>query len=200
MQIANCKFVGLRLDPRRYTLYLVDDVSVIESDLPADAGPDRHIGKDDSTYIGRPKEVGLECSWSVLGSPTIVGKGAGIWVKPTTTTSYVITQTLCGQVKEDTVRVEVWGVGIASLKGQMQEYSIAPNPNEGAIHLQQAVNDDRPCLIEAYEVTGKRVFTSRSSFIDGRMGLNLSDLAAGLYYLVVRDNSGRPFVLKFVRK
>ncbi|MBS1645405.1 MAG: T9SS C-terminal target domain-containing protein, partial [Bacteroidetes bacterium] len=106
------------------TYYLIDDVSVIESDLPAFAGNNRHIGLGDSTYIGRPKEVGLECTWAKLGSSTVIGTGGGIWVKPSTTTSYVVTQTLCGNIMRDTVLVEVWPLGLNSVKGQTQEYSV----------------------------------------------------------------------------
>src|SRR5690606_33209531 len=56
----------------RISIYLVYDVSVIESDLPAYAGPATHVGWRDSVYIGRPHEVELECTWRVLGSTAVI--------------------------------------------------------------------------------------------------------------------------------
>ncbi|MEO6832698.1 MAG: hypothetical protein ABI169_10855, partial [Chitinophagaceae bacterium] len=53
-----------RNDNGEIALYLIDDVSVIESGIKADAGPDTHVAED-SAFIGRPPEVGLECTWAV---------------------------------------------------------------------------------------------------------------------------------------
>jgi hypothetical protein len=175
------------------TYYFIDDVSVIESDLPADAGPNRHIGNGDSTYIGRPKEVGLECSWKVIGNTAVIGTGAGIWVRPSVTTSYEVTQTLCGQVKKDTVRVEVWGVGVASVNGKSgQGYALLPNPNNGAFELTQSFPVDELVQAEVFDVQGRKVYDAMLHFRDGKAGMSLNGLAPGLYVLKIGDGFATP--------
>ncbi|MBU0489091.1 MAG: hypothetical protein KKA07_06080 [Bacteroidetes bacterium] len=66
--------------------YYIDDVSVIDIDLPAFAGNDTYIYPGDSAFIGRTPEIGLndDCVWSINGVPfdTI----AGMWVKPDSAT------------------------------------------------------------------------------------------------------------------
>jgi hypothetical protein len=183
-----------------YSIYLVDDVSVIESDLPADAGPDKHVGKGDSVYIGRPKEVGLECTWSLSGSTAIIGTGAGIWVKPAATTSYVVTQTLCGTVKKDTVRVEVWAAGVHSVNGQAQQYMLSPNPGNGIIQLSQTAIDVLPVSLSVHESSGRQVYSGSISFHDGQASLDAAGLSPGFYILQLRDGHGNAYALRYVRQ
>jgi len=85
--------------------YFIDDVSVIDADLPACAGKDTIICIGDSVFIGRPPEIGLECSWR---TGTInLGTGGGLWVKPVTTRTFEVTQDVCGLIKKDTILVQV---------------------------------------------------------------------------------------------
>ena len=88
------------------TFYLVDDVSVIESDAVADAGRDTAITKGDSAHIGTNEE-GMPCTWYAVGDSTPIGYGGGLWVKPQTTTSYVVQLDLCDHITYDTVTVYV---------------------------------------------------------------------------------------------
>lgn len=173
-------------------LYLVDDVSVVESDLQADAGPDKHVGKGDSIYIGRPKEAGLECTWSVLGSTAIIGTGAGIWVKPATTTSYVVTQTLCGAMKKDTVKVEVWAVGVPNINKSTQQYSLLPNPNSGVFEIIQSVVDDENVSASIYDMLGRKIYQSAIIFRNGRADMQPAGLSPGLYILRIGDGGNQP--------
>ena len=84
--------------------YYIDDVSVIDMSTTAYAGTDTLLNcLGDSVFIGRPLEVGLECTWYHGAMP--VATGAGIWVKPTTNTQYVVQQDVCGIISYDTVRV-----------------------------------------------------------------------------------------------
>jgi hypothetical protein len=183
-----------------YSGYLVDDVSIIESDVPASAGPDKHVGKGDSVYIGRPKEVGLECTWSVLDSSSVIGTGAGIWVKPAVTTSYVVTQTLCGTVKKDTVRVEVWAAGVHSVNGQAQQYMLSPNPGNGIIQLSQTAIDVLPVSLSVHESSGRQVYSGSISFHDGQASLDVTSLSPGFYILQLRDGHGNGYALRYVRR
>jgi gliding motility-associated-like protein len=85
--------------------YLVDDISVIEADLPAYAGRDTILCTGDSVFIGRPPEIGLECIW--YNNSTQIGTGGGIWVKPATTQTYIVSQDVCGLIKTDTIQVQI---------------------------------------------------------------------------------------------
>jgi gliding motility-associated-like protein len=85
--------------------YNVDDVSVIDADLPAYAGRDTVLCAGDSVFIGRPPEIGLECLWFNNGSQ--IATGGGIWVKPTTSQTYIVQQDVCGLIKRDTIQVQL---------------------------------------------------------------------------------------------
>lgn len=180
--------------------YLFDDVSVIESNLPADAGIDRHITQGDSTFIGRTPEVGLECSWYVAGNTTVIGRGAGIWVRPTQTTTYVVEQTLCGVVRRDSVKVEVWRVGVPGVNGTaQQEYYLSPNPLTGTtLFLQQAVTDGQPIQATIVNAAGMVIQSTAIGFKDRKTALNIGVLAHGLYLLQLKDGRGNNYHLKFV--
>src|SRR5690606_14004152 len=95
------------------------------------------------------------CDWRVLGFPTIIGSGPGIWVKPTVTTSYVMSQTLCGYTTTDTVKVFVGETGVASVgAADVQQYLLMPNPNDGNITLLQKLADSEPVSIKVYNTVG----------------------------------------------
>jgi len=88
--------------------YYVDDVSVIESDLPAYAGRDTVLCTGDSIFIGRPPEIGLECLWFNTSTGSVqIASGGGLWVKPATTQTYIVQQDICGLIKTDTIKVQV---------------------------------------------------------------------------------------------
>ena len=110
-----------------FSYYYIDDVSVIDANLPAFAGNDTLIYPGDSIFIGRQPEVGLneDCIWFINGLPkdTI----AGMWVKPDSTTTYILEQTICGNVRWDTVTVSVSGVGIEDYFNEAA-FKIYPNP------------------------------------------------------------------------
>jgi hypothetical protein len=89
--------------------YLIDDVSVIATNLPAYAGPDHALIPGDSAFIGREPDVGIDeaCMWYKLPNDSVpIDTVAGLWVKPVGTATYVVRQQLnCGGVKWDTVVV-----------------------------------------------------------------------------------------------
>lgn len=201
---AHTTYVILPPNPRNhgywYTLYLVDDVSVVESDAKADAGPDTHVGYGDSVYIGLPSSEAIWNSWSVLGSSSVIGQGPGIWVKPKTGTSYVVSQNLCGNITTDTVRVDVWAAGITSINGQSQRYGLSPNPGKGFVSISQSLADEMPVNIEVYESTGRKAMSSSVRFRSGTASLDLSALPPGIYFLRLLDGNGVSSTLRFVNE
>jgi hypothetical protein len=169
-----------------FSLYLVDDVSVIESDAIVDAGPDTHVGFGDSVYIGIPQVVGLDNHWTVLDSQTVIGKGSGIWVKPTTTTSYVVSQTLCGVTKKDTVTVEVWAAGVVPLTKSKKNLAY-PNPVTDIAKFDGKLVGS----ISIYDYTGKVVVRTILSGTAGGNDINVQVLKPGIYYYRIVDKAGQ---------
>jgi hypothetical protein len=110
--------------------YLIDDVSLIELNLPAFAGNDTVIFPGDSVYLGRERDVGIDdaCLWYELPATTSLGTMAGFWVKPTITSTYVVRQEICGLIKIDTVTIYMNGVGIEKLKLLNENLKIYPVP------------------------------------------------------------------------
>jgi hypothetical protein len=182
------------------TYYFIDDVSVVESDLKADAGPDKHVGYGDSVYIGRPMSEAIWCDCRVLGNSTIIGQGPGIWVKPKVTTRYEVSQTLCGYTTKDTVKVDVWPAGVTSIGGQTQQYSLLPNPNDGIIQLLQARKDESPVSIKVINEVGQVVYTSTKTFESNTIALRLGQIVPGLYYITLQEPSGTTYKLSFVKR
>lgn len=182
-----------------FSLYLVDDVSVVESDLKADAGPDVHVGNGDSVFIGFPDKA-LDCTWYVLGSSTVIGKEAGIWVKPTVTTKYVLKQIVCGQSTQDTVEVEVWKAGLTSIAGQLQSYALRTNPVRDEIELVQRQPDHRPVAMMIYDNVGHLVGSRSIDFMNNQYMADCSVYGPGCYYLSLQDASGNSYWLRFVKQ
>lgn len=185
--------------PNNFAFYLIDDVSVIELNLAADAGPDRYITKGDSTFIGRTPEVGLDCKWYRNG--VLIDSGAGIWVKPQVTTSYVVEQTICGLVKKDTVKVEVWPVGIKelSVSGGL---TLFPNPSsDGTITLRQSGTEDRQVMVSITNSYGRQVYGQMVRFSGKEAVVRPGRLPAGMYWVRVeggRGDTSAPLILRFV--
>jgi hypothetical protein len=158
--------------------YNIDDVSIIPMDLPAYAGRDTSITHGDSTYIGRANEVGLndDCFWHVLGNTTPIDTVAGMWVKPSTTTSYVLEQNICGTITYDTVMVSVVPTGIKQVSDYNKQVTIYPNPATDKLFIK---SEEKIQSIEVYDVLGANVISTKESEID------ISKLNAGVYFVEV---------------
>jgi len=111
----------------------VDDVSCIDIELPAYAGPDTYVVPGGSVYIGRPRDVGIDdaCIWYKLpNTVTSIDTAAGIWVSPIATSTYMVVQDICGNIKRDTVVVSLSGVGISEIEFIRNKIKLFPNPTE----------------------------------------------------------------------
>jgi hypothetical protein len=163
--------------------YFVDDVNVVPTDsmsLPPFAGNDTTIAIGDSVFIGR-QLYGLNCNWycnNILIDTNI----SGIWVKPTTTTKYVVEQNLCSNTGYDTVTVSISTVGIKKYADK-SGISVYPNPANEKIFIEQAKNEEIIGVVVA-DVYGKDVLkTSKQTEID------ISSLAAGVYFIQVNTKN-----------
>jgi hypothetical protein len=135
-----------------------------------------------------------------LGTSTVLGLGAGIWVKPALATTYVVTQTLCGTEKKDTVRVAVWPASVTNINGQAQQYSLLSNPHNSSIHLLQEVADDRAVWIEVFALTGQRVYSQALLFTNRQATFNLPEISTSMYYIRIKDASNSVYSLRLVKQ
>jgi len=112
----------------------LDDVSVIEINLPAYAGPDKPCIPGDSVFIGRVSDFATDpgCIWYKLPNMTVaIDTISGLWVKPTTTSTYVVRQELdCSPLKWDTVVIFMDAVGLKDLQWYSDNIKLFPNPTE----------------------------------------------------------------------
>ncbi len=172
-------------------VYLIDDVSVIESDHMAFAGNDTTIVKGDSILLG---EIAVPYVWykDSAGLRLMDSTSGGIWVKPDSTATYVVKQTLCGAVSWDTVVVSVMPVNVVNLVN-MKNVLVYPNPVQNELIIEHAEN----CSIHIFDVVGREVYSGvmnqEKEMIDTR------DFAKGVYFLEVKDNEGWQMIQKIVK-
>lgn len=174
-----------------YSWLLVEDVSVIESDLNAFAGPDTWVVEGDSVFIGRTPEVGLDCKWLVNGS--VVDSGAGIWVDPTVTTTYVVEQNICGLTKTDTVIVSVFP---ASVNGIMngKQLVIYPNPATNELHI----TCERSVFSSVSIVDGLGREVVQGTLTGKETTIDIKNLVPAVYFISLEGEKGRE-VRRFVK-
>jgi hypothetical protein len=162
-----------------FSWYLVDDVSVIESTETANAGPDVVIAHGDSVHIGSYFE-GMPCNWYKLGNTTILTHNGGLWVKPDSTTSYVVELDLCGNVTRDTVTVTIDRTGVEKIN-RLVNVIAWPNPANNNLTIEHAPGAN----IVIYNLVGKQVYGTFLQF--DKEVLDISALEQGVYILQVVD-------------
>lgn len=82
--------------------------------------------------------------------------------------------------------------------GQVQQYNLYPNPNNGNITLQQKVADANPINLEVLNAEGQSVLKKQLLFMQGLYPLSLQNLSPGLYLIQLRDAAGKSYTLKFI--
>jgi hypothetical protein len=173
--------------------YLIEDVSVIEYNLPAFAGTDALIANGDSVYLGRPNEIGPECRWWANGI-AMNDSSLGFWAKPTQTTQYVLQQKICGNTKYDTVNVTVSGLSSIRNTHQVATFNLYPNPSTGTFTMTASNNE--VATFEITTVTGQLVLKDR---FRNTIQLDASNqLAKGIYLCKVSQNGNVEYQGKIV--
>ena len=126
--------------PALFSAYCYDDISVIDIDLPAFAGPDIWGVPFNTVYLGRPQDVGIDeaCMWYKLpNTTTAIDTAAGITVTVgVTIDTYVVRQEICGNVKWDTVVVHASALGLAGSSGVENGIKIYPNPANEILNIE----------------------------------------------------------------
>jgi hypothetical protein len=169
--------------------YYIDDVSVINTNLPADAGNDTLIHPGDSVFIGRQPEIGLDedCIWFVNGQP--IDTIAGMWVKPDSSTTYVLEQTICGNVSWDTVTVTVDTMVGINKHSKLRKFDLYPNPNTGFMTLDYNLNSNECGLLTIYDISGRKISDYVLKNEQNFMIINEALLKNGIYYYNIFVNN-----------
>lgn len=186
----------------------IDDVSLIEMDLPADAGFDKSIPPGDSAFIGRQPDVGIDeaCIWYKMTSPTTsvsTDTVAGLWVKPVSTTTYVVKQQLwCANTpKWDTVVVFMNLVGInEQLRVINEQLVIYPLPAQDLLQL-KIPNEEwmkEFKIVVMYDHLGRELRREDCVFKNNTVNMDIQDLTNGIYFLELKSGAGQIIRKRFV--
>ncbi len=191
--------------PANYSSYSIDNISCIEVDAPAYAGPDKYVLAGDSVYIGRERDFAVNpyCIWYQLPNTTSIDTTSGIWVKPTQTTTYVVQQNLeCGSLKWDTVVVRVGYTGLAELSGKWLELSVYPNPADDFIELK--IEDEKlkieNGLFEIINSLGQVIREEELQFKEGKASIDTKDLESGVYVMTLKSGNDSRVSRRFLVK
>ncbi|HQQ93870.1 MAG TPA: T9SS type A sorting domain-containing protein [Bacteroidia bacterium] len=191
--------------PWKVATVCIDDVSCIDIDLPAYAGPDKWFLPGDSVYIGRESDVEIDesCIWYKMTSPTTsvtVDTIAGLWVKPVATTTYVVRQQLwCSGVKWDTVVVSLSGVGINELEAIEYDISVFPNPASDYLQFQYTLDvSDLFTRFVIYNSLGQIMHEDAIEFRNKKARIQIDDLSNGVFSIELKNSSGQLIKRRFV--
>ena len=175
----------------------IDDVSLIELNLPAFAGRDTSVIPGDSIFLGRQPDIGIDeaCMWYKL--PTVITPTtaaidtiAGFWIKPVTSCTYVVRQEICGLVKWDTVRVDMNPVGLEKLKMIKEELKIYPVPADDYMELRIANEEwlKEFTSLTIYNHLGVVIREEEIRFGNKNTKIEVVNLPAGVYSLHLKSN------------
>jgi hypothetical protein len=185
-----------------FSTMAVDDISCIDIELPAYAGGDTVVVSSASIYLGRARDVGIDeaCIWYKLpNNSSPIDTAAGIWINPTSTSTYMVVQDVCGNVKRDTVTVYFGTVGLDNFGLSSNKINLAPNPTSG--HLNISFSDSVPADMTSFFVTNSlgQVVQQADLKLHGNYAeIETSDLESGLYQIHIRTSFGT-VSKKFVR-
>jgi hypothetical protein len=187
---------------QQYSYYLIDDVSVVPIDLPANAGKDTWVEQGKQVQIGRVGDStakALNCKWYHKG--ILIDSGAIISVNANAVKyavdTYVVVQTICGLVKTDTVLVRTVGTSIPLLGVDGAGFSIYPNPNKGQFNIRQSSIEDGIVDVRMYNAMGMLVRAEKVNFSNGQALFQAPEATSGLYLLCISNQQQKTTCLKF---
>ena len=199
--------------PQLWTDVCIDDVSCIEADAPAYAGPDKYVLAGDSVYIGRERDFAVDpyCVWYQLPNATSIDTTSGIWVKPTQTTTYVVQQNLeCGSLKWDTVVVRVGYTGNVELEMLNDKLKIYPTPANEMLNVvftsvssgQSAVGSEQleGFVFEIINSLGQVIREEELQFKEGKAIIDTKDLESGVYVMTLKSGNDSRVSRRFLVK
>jgi hypothetical protein len=210
---SNAATTTIALNPTTLTVVsndiYIDDVSLIELELPAYAGRDTSIIPGDSLFIGREPDIGIDeaCMWYKL--PTVITPTtpaidtiAGFWIKPVTSCTYIVRQQLwCNNSpKWDTVVIHMNPVGIEKLKLISEELKLFPVPAKDEIQLSiyhfELIKEFHSLSI--FNNLGLLIRAEETKFENGSLKIKTEDLPNGVYSFQLKSSSNETVSKRFV--
>ncbi len=175
------------------SVYLFDDISVIESNTIANAGNDTIIHQGDSILLG---EIAVPYTWykrTSTGLSLIDSTSGGIWVKPDSTTTYVVKLTLCGVVTWDSIKVSVLPAGLNTYSNKYKTL-LYPNPIDNELFIENA---PQGTSIRFYDVVGRLV--NSGVLHTKKESINTSAWERGTYFVEMLYSDGSREIRKVVK-
>ncbi|MBA2612399.1 MAG: T9SS type A sorting domain-containing protein [Bacteroidetes bacterium] len=173
----------------------VDDVSVIDLNLPAYAGPDIYGIPTNMVYLGRPQDVGIDeaCIWYKLpNTTTAIDTAAGITVTvASVTNTYMVKQDICGLIKYDTVIVYASGVGLVNSSAVDNSLKMYPNPATDGLNIECAILNNENIQFEIVNSLGQLVRVEEIVFKNNVVIINTKELKNGVYRLILSSPGTR---------
>jgi hypothetical protein len=199
---TNSILINPTYSPQIVNDFCIDNVSCIDIDLPAYAGPDLWCIPGDSVFIGRQPDVGIDeaCMWYKLpNTTTAIDTVAGLWVKPVTTTTYIVKQEICAGIKYDTIVVHQSATGIGELDALINNLKLYPQPASSSLKLQFKV--DLSSTFSSYSILnnlGQVIREDDVQFKNNATEINTSDLPNGVYTISLFRKRGFKLSKRFV--
>lgn len=189
--------------PQNWTDFCVDEVSCIEADLPAYAGPDRPFIAGDSLFIGRQLDFAIDpgCVWYQLPNATPIATVSGLWVKPVVTTTYVVRQELeCSPLKWDTVVLYQTALGLNEINRLNEGLKVYPVPANESLELRIEREDLYRDFkrLRIYNSLGQLLQDEEFSFKDKHFEINVNELPVGIYYIQMKSVTHEPVTKRFL--
>lgn len=187
------------INPIPDNIYLfLDDISVIPI-YPANAGDSKKLCKGDSILIGDNNYTEYEYYWFKNGSSDTLSKQGQIWVKPDTTTTYILHQTYNKNYpSSDTIVIDV-NYNYCHKENGLIVY---PNPGNGQFLFEFKNPIAGNVEIEVFDVIGRKVKDMRFESNDYRANftVNMIGFGSGVYSYRLSNGenhfSGRLMVVK----
>lgn len=150
------------------------------------------ICEGDSVFL-EASWLGESYEWSVIGQSF-----PGIWVKPTTTSSFTVQDS--GACMIDTFIVSVIPQGTSpciTLQSQISglihpNFHLIPNPSSGMFTLSLTQNQAQPVNTQILDFTGKLIFEKHFTTQVGEntQSFDLSHLPSGIYLMMIQSPEG----------
>ena len=174
--------------------YYIDDVSVINISTPQWQYRDTTIYLGDSVLIG-PAITGLNVDWFTM-SNAFIKNAPGIYVKPTTTTSYQATETFNSVEYNHMVTVTVlMPVKVDEYDKLQNSIKLFPNPTTSILNIIDKQNQFQNATIEIKNYLGQVVLNQAYSHT-----IDVSKLATGIYTLKINNKYKQDFYSKFIKQ
>ena len=188
--------------PQDWTDVCIDDVSCIELNLPAFAGRDTSVAPGSTVFIGRQPDVGIDeaCVWYKLPGTVPIDTVAGFWVNPTTTSTYVVVQTICGLMKSDTVVIHMNLLDINNNRFRNSAWQVYPVPANDYLELRVSNPEEFTNYTKygMYNQLGQFVKEEEISIMAESTLISTGDLPVGVYSLTLKNADSETLVKRFV--